>query len=627
MHLSHVHIENFRVFGSAADHMHLDLRLRPGLNLLVGENDGGKSAVVDAVRQVLGTTTHEYHRLTAEDFHASGAVRATSLSIVCAFINLSLDEEASFLEHLTREGGQPPKLVIRLDARLLPGGRVSRTTRTGSITGGVLDDDAREYLECTYLRPLRDAEAALSGGRGSRLAQLLDSHPNFAPERINDFGALGGATPSTIVGIMRAAEHAIAGTEAEKRTTDALNTQYLSGLSIGTQPINAGMGIAKQAELRQILEKFDLGFQPAAATDLPTRRGLGLQNALFMAAELLLLGDTADEGFPLLLVEEPEAHLHPQMQLQVTEFLQARCSRSAGPPVQVLMTSHSPTLSSKVPIEAITLLAGGKAYSLDKGLTKLDDSDYRFLSRFLDDTKANLFFARGVLIVEGEGEQLLLPTVAELLGYPLTKAAVSIVNVGSRGLFRYSRIFQRTSGASPPIRVACVADRDIVPRAASGYVTRPTKRPPKKFYDDEYNKDDLDAALAKHKEGDCGAVRTFVSPGWTLEYDLAAAGLAREVHAAVKIARRSKAGDRLEDATIEAIRAQAKVEFDTDLANLPPDQAAAAIYEPVKQKQASKTETAQFLARELRDGKLSRAELQLKLPEYLVSAIKHVVGA
>jgi len=57
MHISEVAIENFRTFGSKAEGRSLDLRLRPGMNVLAGENDSGKSTLVDAIRYVLWTTS------------------------------------------------------------------------------------------------------------------------------------------------------------------------------------------------------------------------------------------------------------------------------------------------------------------------------------------------------------------------------------------------------------------------------------------------------------------------------------------------------------------------------------------------------------------------------------------
>jgi hypothetical protein len=202
--------------------------------------------------------------------------------------------------------------------------------------------------------------------------------------------------------------------------------------------------------------------------------------------------------------------------------------------LQVLLTSHSPNIASKVGLNQITLMAGGQAFSLRSGQTALDPTDYEFLERFLDVTKSDLFFARGLMIVEGDAEALLLPTVAELLGCPLTAAGVSIINVGSVGLFRYSKIFQRAAGPSVPVRVACLADRDIPPDAAKDMFKKPRKT------EGDYSKEEIAGRLAKVTELDRGPVKTFVSPCWTLEHDLVLGGLGPEVHQAIRLAVKSR---------------------------------------------------------------------------------------
>ena len=107
------------------------------------------------------------------------------------------------------------------------------------------------------------------------------------------------------------------------------------------------------------------------------------------------------------------------------------------------MTTHSPLLASVVELNNLLLIQNRKAFSMREGETMLDSSDYKFLERYLDATKANLFFAKGVIIVEGPGEALLLPTLAQLLNRNLTDYGISIVDVKSTGLRRYARIFQR----------------------------------------------------------------------------------------------------------------------------------------------------------------------------------------
>ena len=66
MYLTKITIENFRCFGEGPSRF--ELLLRPGLTALVGENEAGKTAVVDALRFVLGTTDQEWYRLEDSDF-------------------------------------------------------------------------------------------------------------------------------------------------------------------------------------------------------------------------------------------------------------------------------------------------------------------------------------------------------------------------------------------------------------------------------------------------------------------------------------------------------------------------------------------------------------------------------
>ena len=309
------------------------------------------------------------------------------------------------------------------------------TVRSGKNGDGpAIEGNIREFLRATYLRPLRDAEGELAAGKGSRLSQILQSHPGFQDQGMDDFDqANPEILPKTLVGIMRHAEHRIANNYVISAARKQLNEEYLDRFSIGDDTLTGSIGVARSTELGQILEKLELRLDPPANLDLPTPRGLGFNNVLFMATELLLLGEATTGVVPLLLIEEPEAHLHPQMQLRLMDFLDDKCTRRDSS-VQVLLTTHSPNLASKVDLESVTLMHKGKAFSLASDCTKLDRSDYRFLRRFLDVTKANLFFAKGVIIVEGDAENILLPLLAELLERSFSKNGVSVVNVGSRGL-------------------------------------------------------------------------------------------------------------------------------------------------------------------------------------------------
>jgi putative ATP-dependent endonuclease of OLD family len=642
MHLAQLTIENFRIFGSCADKKHLELQITKGLTVLVGENDSGKTAIVDALRLVLGTTSQDFLRINEEDFHKAGGTTAKEFSIYCRFENLTEDEAARFLEWLSFEDKQP---VLELTLRAF---RVSRKNRSGidvsvievanrSGPGGEgkpLEGDVRSFLRLTYLKPLRDAESEMSAGKGSRLSQLLLHHPKLAGEdKLSDLPAAEAGEPAkpppTLRGIMATAETWIKESPAIIGAKEQLNKDYLSKLSVGSEKLSGQITIGRSADLKGILEKLELWLAPDAAMLDRTRHGLGFNNLLFMAAELLLLSESAETGLPLLLIEEPEAHLHPQLQLRLMEFLEEKTKGQTS--VQVMVSTHSPNLSSKADIEKVTHMTKGRAYPLASTHTKLTAGDYRFLRRFLDTTKANLFFARGVVLVEGDAENILLPSIAKLLGRSFTEFGVSIVNVGSRGLFRYARIFQRTDGQEPPVKVACLSDRDIPPDEAKDYVPKTKKQEQENLpkYESEMKAaGKLDAHMKSLKQYDGGVVRTFVSERWTLEHDLALSGLGLELHQSIAFAKKLKNTDRaFSDKDRADIFQTAGEEYTQFSKNASPAAIAARVYQPLFDEDASKAATAQVLAELLETQKPLADMLRPRLPPYIVTAIEYVTAA
>jgi putative ATP-dependent endonuclease of OLD family len=178
--------------------------------------------------------------------------------------------------------------------------------------------------------------------------------------------------------------------------------------------------------------------------------------------------------------------------------------------------------------------------------------------------------------------------------------------------------------------VACIADRDIPPAASRDYV--PASQPPKeggeapKKFADDFTTDELKAKEDKLRERDGAPVKTFVSPSWTLEHDLATYGLASPLHRAICLAKKSKSSQAIPDATqIGDIRNAADAEISKwEKEKRTADQIAALIYKPLFQNRASKAETAQFLIDEIARDQLSAADLIDLLPEYLIDAIAHV---
>ena len=656
MYIAEIRIENFRCFGSGESR--LTLALKAGLTALVGENDTGKTAVIDALRFVLGTLDQEYFKVQKSDFHCpSGSdERCTEISIRCRFDGLTVRDKSAFAEYLTfveRGGDHSAMLYVNWSAKDIAGTRsmqrfVSVEVRSGKNRDGPsLDAEARNLLRATYLRPLRDAERAMSAGRGSRLSQILQ-HTKEIREMGEDFAPEAGAQPDaeklSVLGVGDYASALLRDRDGIKAARKRLNEDYLAPLSFSGDIMKATIDVSlsgdKETRLRQLLEKLELELRDPHTSGAILNRGLGSNNMLFMACELLLLS-AEEDGFPLLMIEEPEAHLHPQRQLRLMQFLQEQAEkpRVDGQKIQIIVTTHSPNLASTIKLGNLVLLDDGKAFPLHDGATELEESDYRFLERFLDVTKANLFFARGVVIVEGDGENILLPALARLVGRDFTEHGVSLVNVGGTGLRRFARIFQRKNPESDGmvrVPVACITDMDVMPDCASVITGRlkehdnlPDKADRRWRVKSDFTADELSThsdAIRKKASGQ--NVKTFVSGEWTLEYDLAYAGLAKDVWIAAHLAR---ADDQINAGKkdLAVVVTEAEESFEKLGDDLSAEERASHVYALfTKGTRASKAIVAQYLTNRLEkhmeDGELNEETLTAVLPSYLMEAVEYV---
>lgn len=653
MYLSALKIENFRQFGHA--NRALDIQFNEGVTALVGENDAGKTAVIDAIRYVLQTRDAEYLRLQIEDFHiANDGTQAETITLRCTLEGLSPAEFGAFAEYVTYRDGVG-RLYVHWSARRVVASASTRkwvdiSVRSGENgEGPPLDIGVRQLLATAYLKPLRDAEREMSPGRNSRLSQVLSSFPNIDAGSSFDPAAfpadLAGAESLSIAGMGDFLRHLVNSHDAIVSAQKEINESYLRPLSLAGQPLTSrigfGEGGADPAKLKQILERLELGLLDHAAGEARGVYGLGSNNVLFMACELLLLGKEPD-GLPLLLIEEPEAHLHPQRQLQLMEFLEAAAQPSTGlRPVQVILTTHSPNLSSKIPLQNLVLMQRQQAFSLAEEQTCLAADDYRFLSRFLDVTKAGLFFAKGLLVVEGDAEAILLPSLARRLGKDLTKHGVSIINVGGVGLRRYSKILQRkdTSKGEITVPTACITDMDVMPDCAPDILSLkgvngavwPDKadRRWRAMKDFGATPPDLERGLKEHRDkrgdSDGQCVRTFVADHWTLEYDLAFKGLSKEVHHAAYLAINEDKIDEGKETKVSLLK-KAQTAFDKIQTTHATEEArCSAIYKLFKR--ASKAIAAQHLIdlidQRFDDRSLDATTLRGLLPTYVVHAIEY----
>ncbi|MCX6325040.1 MAG: AAA family ATPase [Bacteroidia bacterium] len=618
MFLSELKIWNFRKYGSGGNGTPgLHLKLNKGLNLLVGENDSGKTAIIDAIKYLLQTQSYDYQRFDEEDFFLQPGLeptdtnRAKSLKIECIFRGFDAEnnEAANFIEWLGIEkncdGHDQYFLKVILNAERKDR-KITYDIKAGPDDEGTqLDGVARDFLRITYLKPLRDAESELIPGRRSRLAQILKSHEAFSsvPEADHTITKIAEKSNKQIEGYFKGKG------ENNSDIPDQSGKNLLSDINEYLKEFFTEKEINKIAKftisgqsLSGILEKLILDFSEGNS-------GLGSYNRLYIATELLLLKRTNYYGLKLLLIEEMEAHLHPQAQLRLIEYLQDEIAEKTG--VQLIMTTHSPNLASKVKLGNLIICKDGKAFPMGSDFTELEKGDYLFLERFLDVTKANLFFAQGVILVEGDAENILIPVMADILGKSFTKHGVSVVNVQSTAFLRYSKIFKRKLDKKMGVKVAVVTDNDIKPDSALTQEQIKEKRTEKEA---KYNGQD---------------VRTFISPDWTLEYDIALSEFKKEFYTALLQAEKIQNSDTygLTPEKITDIKQKVETDFTTWTSEHKTEQEIAeAIYEDyMLNKKISKAIIAQCFAALLKEceGIKERIEGDEKL-KYLVDAIKYV---
>jgi len=520
MYLYSLSLNNFRKYKD------LNVSFNSGLNLLVGENDSGKTAIIDAIKYVLHTQSQEFIRPSIEDFHLSGnedeSKRSEIFVIECVFKGFKDYEAKSFLEWIAFDsnGGFILKVWLKGTRK---DGRLYYDLRAGSDTEGYqLSGEARDFLRATYLKPLRDAESELTQKKGSRLSQILDSHDQFADKQDH-----------RLKRILRLTNKAIENYFSKYDGKDLLGdiNGYLEGFSIGDNSLSSKFQVSDNS-LKSILEKLSLKLfgQEISGNNF---QGLGSNNILYIAAELLLLKKLNYSGLKLALIEEIEAHLHPQAQIRLIDAIQKIGEDNS---IQFILTSHSPNLASKVKLDNLIVCKGGNAYPMGPSSTKLSSGDYYFLERFLDSTKANLFFSRGTILVEGDAENILVPVIAKYIGRDLSKGGVSIVNVGSTAFLRYANIFLRQKGKAFRVPVALITDVDV----------QPVENGPKKdgVILTEEQIEAVRVATIDEKERKYPApIRSFIAPYWTLEYSLSLSSMSEVFWASVYLCWKTKGKD------------------------------------------------------------------------------------
>lgn len=449
MYLEQLNVSNFRKIKE------LTFKFNSGLNIILGANNIGKTALIDALRSLFSTHEEPYLRLSIDDIHRpkDGSEKSGDIVFRFIFAGLSLEEEADFLPALVpAESGKFKAHITVSYSPIDIAGRMRQKRWCGENEDIGLTSEMLENLRGVYLQPLRDASQGLKPGRHSQLARLLrllganDKSGKDAIETIQtEFDErLKKTSP------IGATQTAISG-----RHQTMLGAQLAQSLSLGI----SGADFNKlSSRLNLQVDTFEI-----------EQNGLGFNNLIYMAVVLSEMVKDPNATYRGLIVEEPEAHLHPQLQTVLLDYLENIDEANGENNVQIFVTSHSPTFASLANLNSTICMVDTnrevKVFFPREAQfdvkDKINTKKRQKLERYLDVTRAELFFARRIIFVEGAAELMLISVLAKKLGeeYNLRKHAISLLSTEGLNFDCFLPLFGEKAIQIP---ISAITDADPV---------------------------------------------------------------------------------------------------------------------------------------------------------------------